>query len=187
MLQMGHTEMARFYNVPSGGYIGLTNAHSNDAQSGYETGMNTTAALLAGADLFNMGGLLGSLMAFDFGKAVIDNEIALMLKRMKKGFEYSEENLCLDLIGKIGPGGSYMDTEHTLKNMRSIAVLPKVATREMRRRWEDQGRPDAHSRAMKEVNKILIKPNKSRFTEELDAKVRGHFPGLVAGDVDWHL
>ncbi len=39
MLQMAHTEMARYYNVPSGGYIGLTNAHSNDAQSGYETGM----------------------------------------------------------------------------------------------------------------------------------------------------
>ena len=82
-----------------------------------------------------MGGLLGSLMAFDFGKAVIDNEIALMLKRMKKGYEYSEENLCLDLIAKIGPGGSYMDTDHTMKNMRSIAVLPKVATREMHRRW----------------------------------------------------
>ncbi|HZK83659.1 MAG TPA: trimethylamine methyltransferase family protein [Desulfosporosinus sp.] len=187
MMQMAHTEMARFYNVPSGGYIGLTNAHSNDAQSGYETGMNTTGALLAGADLFNMGGLLGSLMAFDFGKAVIDNEIALMLKRMKKGYEYSEENLCLDLIAKIGPGGSYMDTDHTMKNMRSIAVLPKIATREMRRRWEDQGKPDAYSRAMKEANKILSKPNKSRFTEELDAKVRGHFSGLVAGDVDWSL
>ncbi|NYE58514.1 trimethylamine methyltransferase family protein [Carboxydothermus ferrireducens] len=62
ILQMGHTEMARYYNVPSGGYIGLTNSHVNDAQSGYETGMNVTAALLAGADLFNMGGLLGSLI-----------------------------------------------------------------------------------------------------------------------------
>ncbi|OLN26320.1 trimethylamine methyltransferase family protein [Desulfosporosinus metallidurans] len=187
MMQMAHTEMARFYNVPSGGYIGLTNAHSNDAQSGYETGMNTTGALLAGADLFNMGGLLGSLMAFDFGKAVIDNEIALMLKRMKKGYEYSEENLCLDLIAKVGPGGSYMDLDHTMKNMRTVAVLPKVATREMRRRWEDQGKPDAHSRAMKEANKILSKPNKSRFSEELDAKIREHFKGLVPGDANWSL
>lgn len=186
MLHMAHAEMARFYNVPSGGYVGLTNAHSNDAQSGYETGMNTTGALLAGADLFNMGGLLGSLMAFDFGKAVIDNEIALMLKRMKRGFEFSEENLCLDLIAQVGPGGSFMDLDHTMKNMRSIAVLPKVATREMRRRWEDQGKPDAHSRAMKEAAKILSKPNKARFSEEMDAKVRDHFKGLVAGDAEWN-
>ncbi|KKK72281.1 hypothetical protein LCGC14_2905440 [marine sediment metagenome] len=87
---MAHTQLAHFYNVPSGGYIGLTNAHSNDAQSGYETGMNTTAALLAGSDMFNMGGLLSSLMVFDFSKAVIDNEIALMLKRIMKGLALSK-------------------------------------------------------------------------------------------------
>ena len=109
ILQMAHSQMAQFYNVPSGGYIGLTNAHTDDAQSGYETGMNTTAALLVGTDMFNMGGLLGSLMAFDFGKAVIDNEIALMLKHIKRGIEFSEEELSLDLIAEVGPGGTYMD------------------------------------------------------------------------------
>ena len=38
IMQMGHCQMARFYNVPCGGYIGLTNAHLDDVQSGYETG-----------------------------------------------------------------------------------------------------------------------------------------------------
>jgi trimethylamine--corrinoid protein Co-methyltransferase len=77
MLQVAHSQMARFYKVPSGGYVGLTNAHLDDAQSGYETGMSSTAALLGGADMFNMGGLLSSLLTFDFAKAVIDNEIGL--------------------------------------------------------------------------------------------------------------
>ncbi|KKK63042.1 hypothetical protein LCGC14_2998290, partial [marine sediment metagenome] len=107
ILQMAHSQMAQFYHVPSGGYIGVTNAHTNDAQSGYETGMNTTAAILAGADMLNMGGLLDSLMDFDYAKAVIDNEIALMLKKIKRGLEFSEENLSLELIAEIGPGGSY--------------------------------------------------------------------------------
>ncbi|ADG80953.1 trimethylamine methyltransferase family protein [Thermincola potens] len=186
ILQMAHTEMARFYNVPSGGYIGLTNSHVNDAQSGYETGINTTAALCAGADLFNMGGLLGSLMAFDFAKAVIDNEIALMLKRIKRGMEFSEENMALDLIKQVGPGGSYMDLEHTMANMRTTAVLPKVANRDPRGRWEDMGRPDAHARAMKEAKKILTKENPARFPAELDEKIRAHFPGIVAGDARWY-
>ena len=34
MLHMAFAQMARFYNVPCGGYIGLTNAKINDAQSG---------------------------------------------------------------------------------------------------------------------------------------------------------
>lgn len=185
LLQMAHTEMARYYNVPSGGYIGLTNSHTNDAQSGYETGINTTAALMAGADLFNMGGLLGSLMAFDFAKACIDSEIALMLKRLKRGMEFSEENLCLDLIKQVGPGGSYMDLEHTMANMRTTGVLPKIANRDPRGRWEDMGRPDSHARAMKEANKILSKPNPNVFSKELDEKIRAHFPGIVAGDAIW--
>ena len=185
ILQMAHTEMARFYNVPSGGYIGLTNAHCNAAQSGYETGMNTTAALLAGADLFNMGGLLGSLMAFDFAKAVIDSEIAMNLKQLKKGVVFSEDDLCLDLIHKVGPGGSYMDVPHTLKNMRKTGFLTKIANRDMRNRWVDEGKPDIHARAMKEADRILSKPNPARFSEDLDAKIKAHFPGIVAGDAIW--
>lgn len=185
MLQMGHTEMANYYHVPSGGYIGLTNSHLNDAQSGYESGMNTTGALLAGASLFNMGGLLGSLMAFDFGKAVTDNEIALNLKRIKRGMEFSEENLCLDLIATVGPGGNYMSEEHTMENMRSIAVLPKVGTREMREHWESAGRTDYQTRAMREAARILSKENPEKFSNELDAKIRSYFPNLVAGDAKW--
>lgn len=185
ILQMAHSQIARFYNVPSGGYIGLTNAHVNDAQSGYETGMNTVGALLAGADMFNMGGLLGSLMAFDFAKAVIDNEIALMLKRLKWGLEFSEENLSLDLIGEVGPGGTYMDKMDTLKRMRSTAVLPKIATRELRKSWEDKGRADAHARAMIEARNILTRDNPAVFSAEVDTKIRDRFKGLVAGNAGW--
>ena len=185
ILQMGHSQMARFYNVPSGGYIGLTNAHTNDAQSGYETGMNTTAALLAGADMFNMGGLLGSLMAFDFAKAVIDSEIALMLKRIKRGIEFSKEDLSLDLIAETGPGGSYMESTHTIKHMRSTALFPDVATREMRDLWEEKGRHDAEARALNLARNILTKENPAVFSEDIDAKIRARFKGLVEGKTGW--
>ena len=57
------------------------------------TGMSTMAALAAGADLFNMGGLLDALKVFDFGKAVTDDEIAQMLKRAKRGFELDDKEL----------------------------------------------------------------------------------------------
>jgi trimethylamine--corrinoid protein Co-methyltransferase len=68
ILFMATAQMARYYNVPCGGYIGLTNAKLNDAQSGYETGMSVVAGLLGGVDMFNMAGLLDALMAFDFAK-----------------------------------------------------------------------------------------------------------------------
>ena len=186
ILQMGHSEMARYYNVPSGGYIGLTNSQSNDVQNGYETAMNTTAALLGGADLFNMGGLLGGLMAFDFAKAVIDNEIAMNLKQLRKGIPYQDKDFCLDLIHKLGPAGNYMDQAHTAKNMRKVTHYPSIGVRGFRSKWEHEGKPSAADQAALLAAKILSQPNKNAFSAELDKKVRDHIPGLPDGDAGWY-
>jgi len=186
ILQMGHSEMARFYNVPSGGYIGLTNSQANDVQNGYETALNTTAALLGGADLLNMGGLLGGLMAFDFAKAVIDSEVAMNLKHLRRGIPYEEKELCLDLIKKLGPGGNYMVQPHTAKNMRRVTHYPAIGVRGFRSKWLNEGRPTAADQAATLARKILTRPNSNAFAAELDKKVRDHIPGLPAGDVVWY-
>lgn len=178
MLQIGFSQMARYYRVPSGGYIGLTNAHVNDAQSGYETGMGTTAGLLGGADMLNMGGLLGSLMVFDFAKAMIDHEVAMMLKQLRKGIPYRPEELCLGLIHEVGPGGTFMDQMHTLEKMRTTAYLPKIATREMGERWEQGGRTAIGSRGLKEAKRMWAKKSPALFDAELDRKIFARFPGL---------
>jgi trimethylamine--corrinoid protein Co-methyltransferase len=179
ILQMAFSQMARYYGVPSGGYIGLTNAHANDAQSGYETGMGTAAALLGGIDMLNMGGLLGSLMVFDFSKAMIDHEIARMLKQLKKGIRFDGEALCLGMIRSVGPGGTFMDQDHTLRNMRTTAYLPRIATREMGERWEEEGRVDIAARGLKEALSIMAGDNPAVFGGEIDREILARFPGLL--------
>jgi len=187
ILVMGCVQMARYYNVPCAAFVGLPNAKVNDAQSGFETGMSALAAVLAGVDLIIMGGLLDALMAFDFAKAVIDNEIALMLKRVERGLEFSEENLALDVIAEVGPGGMFMDRLHTLKRMRTTALLPEIADRSPRQQWEERGALDAHARAMRRVREILTRDNPAVFSPDVDARIRAEFEGLVAGDaaMEW--
>jgi trimethylamine--corrinoid protein Co-methyltransferase len=138
-------------------------------------------------------------MTFDFAKAVIDNEIALMLKRVKRGFEasvsgpagpavgvsaepFNEEHLALDVIAKVGPGGMFMDHLHTLKHMRTSALLPEIADRDSREVWQAAGALDAHSRAMQRVREILASDNPAVFAPEVDARIRAEFEDLVAGD-----
>jgi len=182
MLHMAFAQMARYYNLPSGGYIGLTNAKLNDAQSGYETGMSVVAGLLGGVDMFNMGGLLDALKAFDFAKAVIDDEIALMLKRIQRGMEFSEENLSLEVIAKVGPGGSFITHPQTIRNMKTAAFLPQIADRDPREQWQAKGALDVHQRALRRARSLLAKPNSAVFSDEIEARIRAEFPGLVAGD-----
>jgi trimethylamine--corrinoid protein Co-methyltransferase len=182
ILHMGCAQMARFYNIPSGGYIGLTNSKLNDAQSGFETGMSVVAGYLGGVDIFNMGGLLDALMAFDFAKAMIDNDIAMMLKRIKRGFEFSEKNIALELIAEIGPGGMFADTDHTLERMRTTMYLTDLADRDPRQQWQEGGALDIQAQAMNGVKEILTQENPADFSLETDARIREEFLGMVSGE-----
>jgi trimethylamine---corrinoid protein Co-methyltransferase len=182
LLHMAFAQMARFYQVPYGGYIGLSNAKVNDAQSGYETGLSSLAGVLAGMDMLNMGGLLDALKAFDFAKAVIDDEIALMLKRVVRGIQFSEEDLALDVISEVGPGGMFMVHDHTVSHMRSIAVTPKISDRETRQVWESKNSLDSQARAMRRVREILGRDNPVVFSMEVEQRIRARFENLVEGE-----
>ena len=160
----------------------MTNAKTNDAQSGFETGMSTIAVLLAGINLLRMGGLLDALMVFDFAKAVIDSEIALMIKQIARGMQFSEENLALDTIADVGPGGMFMDKAHTIERMRTTGLLPEIANRLPRTQWEAKGAPDTQVKAIKRVREILAGDNPAVFSPEVDVRIRAEFEGLVAGD-----
>jgi trimethylamine---corrinoid protein Co-methyltransferase len=184
MLHMAFSQMARFYNVPCGGYIGLSNSKLNDAQSGFETGMSTAAGVLAGTDMLNMGGLLDALKVFDFAKAVIDDEIGLMLKRLKRGIPFSEEELGLQVIAQTGPGGSFMMNPHTARRMKSEALLPRLADREGREVWEKKGSLDIHARALLRANEILGKDSGELIPTEVDKRLHAMFKDLVSGNLE---
>jgi trimethylamine--corrinoid protein Co-methyltransferase len=183
MLHMAFAQMARFYNVPCGGYIGLTNSKLNDAQAGYETGMSGIAGLLSGMDMFNIGGLIDALKTFDFAKAVIDDEMAQMMKRMKRGISFGDEDLAVNLIKEIGPGGSFITAKHTISRMKTEAVMTKIADRDARTIWEKKGSTDIQTRAMKKARDVMAANTTPLIPAELDAQLREKFPGLVAGEL----
>jgi trimethylamine--corrinoid protein Co-methyltransferase len=183
MLHMAFAQMARFYNVPAGGYVGLTNSKLNDAQSGYETGMSGIAGLLGGMDMFNIGGLIDALKTFDFAKAVIDDEIALNMKRLKRGISFTEDDLAIDLIKEIGPGGSFITAKHTISRMKTEAVMTKIADRDARTIWEKKGATDTQTKAMNKARDIMKNNTAPLISPEVDAAIRAHFPGLIAGEL----
>jgi trimethylamine--corrinoid protein Co-methyltransferase len=119
------------------------------------------------------------LKVFDFAKAVIDDEIAQMLKRLKRGFVVNDDELALQVIAQTKPGGSFMMNPHTAKRMRSEALLPKLADREARETWEKKGSLDTNSRALQRANEILNHAGVDLIPTEVDNRIRSRFKGLV--------
>ena len=131
-----------------------------------------------------MGGLLDALKVFDFAKAVIDNEIALMLKRMKRGIDFDEKEFAIDVMAAVGPGGSFMVHPHTVKRMKTAAYLPSLADRNARAQWEGKGALDTHARAMARVREILADQGPPLLSPEIEARIRRELPDLVSGDLE---
>jgi len=163
--------------------VGLTNSKLIDMQAGYETGMSGIAGLLGGMDMFNIGGLIDALKTFDFAKAVIDDEVAQMMKRMKRGVGFSDEDLGVDLIKEIGPGGSFITAKHTINRMKTEAVMTKIADRDARTIWEKKGATDTHAKAMKKAKELMAVNPSALLSPEVDEKIRAKFPGLIAGEL----
>ncbi len=182
MMNVIVAQMARHYNVPSGGYLGLTNSKVSDAQAGFEKGMSTLLGACAGTSFIVMGGLLDALMSLDFGQLLIDNEIARMIKRVRGGIRFDELDAALAEIHAVGPGHMFADSPMTLENMLTAVLMPELADRELRETWEEQGASSIHQRALNRAMQILARPNPAVLSPEVEARVRAGFPGLVAGD-----
>lgn len=182
MMTSAVCQMARFYNVPGGGYLGLTNAKVADAQSGFEKGMSPLMGALSGVDFIVMGGLQDALMSFDFGQAVIDNEIAMMIKRVREGFGFSRESASLQEIKRTGPAGMFAANQATLERMHTATFMPELADRKLREQWELEGCSTIQQRALNKAFSILSTPNSAALDAKVDARIRDGFEGLVAGD-----
>ncbi len=181
MMNAAVCQMARFYDVPAGGYLGLTNSKIADAQAGFEKGMSPLMGALAGVDFIVMGGLQDALMSFDFGQATIDDEIAVMIKRVRDGFGFSEESASLQEIKATGPAGMFAANPATLERMRTATFLPELADRKLREQWEQEGASTIHQRAMNKALDILSTPNPAALDPAVDARIRAKFEDLVAG------
>ncbi len=184
IMAMGLAQMARFYQVPSGSYLGLTNAKLGDAQAGFEKALSPALATTAGIDFVVMGGLLDALMSFDFGQLVIDDEIAQMLKRLRQDLGLGNLEQSLEEIRAAGPAGMFVGNAETLALMKTAAFLPQVADRERREVWAQRGRLDAHARALLRAKELMCQPNAAAISGAIDARVRAGLEDLVTGDCD---
>lgn len=182
MMNSAACQMARFYDVPAGGYLGLTNAKTADAQAGFEKAMSPLLGAVSGVDFIVMGALQDALMSFDYGQAVIDNEIALMLKHVRRGFGFSKDSASLAEIKQTGPAGMFAANPQTLERMTDATFMPELADRKLREQWRSEGGSTIHQRAMNKAFDILSRPNPGALDAAADARIRAEFAGLVAGD-----
>ena len=110
--------------------------------------------MLAGANLIYGMGMLELGITFSLTQLVIDNEIVKMVKSVAKGIDINDENMALEVIKQVGPGGNFLSAEHTLRHMKEQSHS-KLIDRRMWQQWESDGKRDFAQRAHEEALSIL--------------------------------
>ena len=91
-------------------------------------------------------------------KAVMDDDIVGMTKRLLGGLDTSEEGLAVESIQEIGPmPGSFMDTDETLENWREECYVPTVGSRQTYEEWIATGRKTIVEKAQERADSLLEK------------------------------
>jgi trimethylamine--corrinoid protein Co-methyltransferase len=124
------TEIAHHYNLPMLGTAGCTDAKIMGVQTGLEAASQCLSSALFGANMVHDVGLMDHATMISPELMVLTDEMIEMTRVMLRRLEVNDESLALDLVDKVGPGGSYLAEDHTFENFRSFWV-PEILDRSM--------------------------------------------------------
>ncbi|MDR1308474.1 MAG: trimethylamine methyltransferase family protein, partial [Deltaproteobacteria bacterium] len=126
-------------------------------------------------------GGIDSGLGFDYAKLLMDHECGNNIRFMLKGIKVDNEEMALELMEEVGPGGSYLTHKHTFKRTRTQAQTDLFDRRPFAS-WEKKGALTMTERAYARVAEIMAKyeplPIEPRAQAEID--------GLLAEFVKKH-
>lgn len=184
MMHAAAAQLGQFYNLPVYNSSGLTDSKIPDVQAGYEKGMTSLAAALAGSNyIHHSAGLLESMMTVAYEQYVIDDDINGAVMRMVRGIEVNDETLSLDVIDAVCRGrggepaaGHYLGTAQSLALMHTEYYYPHTGDRQRRGDWEEAGSQSMWERARRRARAILSSHQPDPIPAQIDAAIRERFP-----------
>jgi trimethylamine--corrinoid protein Co-methyltransferase len=150
-----YAEVAQSMGLPTWGLAGGTDAKVLDAQAGIESAFSILAQGLAGLNLIHDVGYLDMGMACSAEMLVLGDEVIGMAKRFIRGVEVSAGTLARDVIDRVGPGGHYLDSDHTYERFREELWMPNLLTRQDYTTWREQGSKDITQRIRERIREIV--------------------------------
>jgi len=149
-------QMAKFYGLPCRAGGTLTDSKCVDAQAGWESMMNLLTTMQSGVNfVLHSAGILEFYMSMSYEKFMIDDEMLGMVLRIRKGIDVSQESLSLDMIHQVGPGGHFLDQEHTFSTFRTEFWRTGISDRGTFDHWKAEGAQAISQVAREKCEEIL--------------------------------
>jgi trimethylamine---corrinoid protein Co-methyltransferase len=140
-------QLARRYGLPYRSSNACA-ANTLDAQAAYESVFSLWGAIMGGTNLLmhGAGWMEGGLQA-SFEKMVLDADLLGMVAAFLRPVGVDPEELALDAIREVGPGGHFFGCAHTQARYRSAFFAPMLSDWRNHEAWREAGAPTAYDAA----------------------------------------
>lgn len=159
--------MADFYHIPCRTGGSLSMGKELDYQDGVQSAMSLMTSLDAKADfIFHAFGEMDGLNVFSFEKYVLDEETMAARKSAENIDVFSEEEMDLESIEEVGPGGNYLAEEETIMRYRTEIYYPELYNLDNYAEWDRNGRVSVEEKAKECVQKRIEEYVAPQYTEK---------------------
>jgi trimethylamine--corrinoid protein Co-methyltransferase len=164
-------EMARYLHLPVFSTAGCTDAVAFDQQAAAESAISCLMAALSGANLVHDVGFTEAANSASLELIAATDEFISMIGTIMNGIQVTPETLALEVMDRVGPGGSYFGEQHTVRHFREN-WFPKLMNRRNQEQWMEAGALALGDKANARVRRILREhqpePLASEVVAELD-------------------
>ena len=164
------TSMGKYYDLPVFGLGGSTDSKILDQQSGFEATLSLMTSLLHGANIIHDVGFMDAGLQGSMQMMAICNEILGFLRATTAGVVVNDETLALDVIEELGPTGTYLGHEHTIRHFKE-PFYSKLIDKNPFSVWQKRGSKSMEERASKMVDDILAKHKTEPLSEEIQKAI----------------
>jgi trimethylamine--corrinoid protein Co-methyltransferase len=172
LMTAAYGDVARHYGLPTWGTAGCSDAKTLDQEAGIESAFSCLAQALGGVNLIHDVGYLDMGMVCSAEMLVMGDEVIGMAKRFLQGIDVNAETLAREVIEKVGPGGNFLQEEHTYHYFRKEHWVPTLMTRQKYDDWAQEGRKTMGDRVQEKIHHILethkVSPLPDSVLGELD-------------------
>jgi trimethylamine--corrinoid protein Co-methyltransferase len=172
LLSAGYTDITKWLGVPEYETAGCSDVKLFDEQAAMEAAINIATAGLIGGNMIHDVGYIEQGLTSSLEMMVASDEIIDMIKRILRGIPVTPETMALDVMHDVGPGGHFLEHDHTYYRFKEEIWQPKLVDRQNWEDWRAAGEKRYGDRVHERVLEILETETEPLLDEKMYQELR---------------
>lgn len=171
VLAAAATQMAHHYGLAMNMGTMASGAKEPGWQAAVDDALSTLASVSAGAEMMSGCGLLDGSKTLSYAQLLMEAEVYRIVQKVAGGIVVDDETLALDVIKRVGRGGTYAAEKHTRAHMEDV-WRPGVWDRTPYDAWLAAGKRGALETAEERAREILRTHAPEPLADDVRAELR---------------